>query len=87
MNIQAALTKADFSMITSLKEGSQFELGELLPGLDPDEPVVWDVLENVEVKSEPPVSRMTLHAYYHEVFLLSASITYSDLNPGTWSFG
>lgn len=85
MNVQDALTKADLQMLTALKEGEQFELGEMLPGIDPNETVVWQVLENVEIQEGK--SRMTLHGYYNDVFVFSASITYMADGNAFWKFG
>ncbi len=62
--------------LSKLKEGDLFEAGALLPGLDSKEPICWKVLERW-------AGRLTLHAYYFDVFLFSCSV---DTQSGIWSF-
>lgn len=73
--------------IWDLKEGDLFELPGLLPGLDTREPVVFKVLE---VTDDPPkglLRRVSVHVYYHDVFLSAGKASFFNLqeNP-TWSF-
>lgn len=71
MSIQDAMTAVDIAKLLPLTEGEQFELGALMPNLDAgEERVVWEVLEKIQ---NGEAARLTLHAYYHGVFLFAAT--------------
>lgn len=72
-----------------LKEGDIFEMPGLMQGLDPQEPIVFKVLEVVNVSQighHHRQYRVTVHAYYHDVFLASGGTFVGvDVIP-SWSF-
>lgn len=55
-------------LLATVKEGELFEHGILFGRMDPDEPIVWKVLEAVET---PEGRRVTFHLYYRDVFVKS----------------
>ena len=76
-----------YDTLAKLKEGDVIELAHLMPGLSQKEQVVWKVLEVAEVVSEPlKVYRLTLHAYYFEVFLFSVGVRICEGTAPIWSF-
>lgn len=65
--------KSNGEKLAELKEGDLFELGDLMPGLNSGQKVVWACLENV-AHNEVGTRRVTLHAYWHDVFLMAATV-------------
>lgn len=70
-----------------LKEGDIFEMPGLMLGLDPKENLVFKVLEVAEIISgAPKVWRLTVHAYYHDVFIASGWVNIGVGVYPNWSF-
>lgn len=66
------VASSDFAdMLTNCQKGDVFLLGTLLKGLS-DEKIAWLVLERVATDAS---IRVTLHAYWHDVFLVSKVVT------------
>jgi hypothetical protein len=77
------------SWMLALKEGDLFEIEGLLPGLDPQEPVVWQVLEMVDVTTVKDNDNkeflLTAHAYYQDVFIARGQVRVSVGEVPHWS--
>lgn len=69
-------------LLRAAGEGEIILAGALLPGLS-DEQIAWVVMENV--KDKRGRHRLTLHAYYHDVFVVSKVVTVApEADKLTW---
>jgi hypothetical protein len=77
------------SWMLALREGDIFEIEGLLVGLDKDEPVVWQVLEMVDVSTikdnDNKEFLLTAHAYYHDVLIARGQVTIGVGAVPRWS--
>ena len=83
------MSGVDAETLLGLHEGDVIESPSLMPGLDSGETIVWQVLESVWVpdKRESKANRITLHAYWHDVFLFPAVVMIDDEKKQHWRLG
>jgi hypothetical protein len=62
-------TDALLPILLNTKEGDMFTAGTLLKGLS-DETIAWVVIEQV-YEDDTASIRITLHAYWHDIFVAS----------------
>jgi hypothetical protein len=58
-------------ILASAEEGDMFMAGTLLKGLS-DEKIAWQVIESVHMHNK---TRITLHAYWHDIFVISKVVS------------
>lgn len=63
-----------FDALLKVGEGEMIMAGKLLKGLS-DEEIAWVVQESV---AGPDGLRLTLHAYWHDIFVVSKVVTLKD---------
>ncbi len=61
-------------------QGEMLMAGNILKGLNKEE-IAWVVLEAVEVDKD---TRFTLHAYWHDIFVVSKVVTLTPDNTLEW---
>ncbi len=61
-------------------KGEMFMVGNILKGLNKEQ-IAWVVLEAVEVDKD---TRFTLHAYWHDIFVVSKVVTLTPSNRLIW---
>jgi len=66
--------KALAEVLQTVGEGEMLPVGTLLKGLS-DEKIVWVIIESVTVED---TLRVTLHAYWHDIFIVSKVVTITD---------
>ncbi len=74
---------SDKELVKYLKisgEGEMIIAGTILKGLS-DEEIAWVVLEIAEVKAG---KRFTLHAYWHDIFVVSKVVTLTPDDQLKW---
>ena len=69
-------------VLQSSAEGEMIMAGQILKGLS-DEEIAWVVVESVESEGK---DRITLHAYWHNVFMVS-KIVQVDIETGALTWG
>lgn len=62
------------------EEGEMILKGKLLKGVS-DEQIAWQIIEKVNVNSD---LRITLHAYWHDIFIVSKVVTIHQDDTITW---
>ena len=62
------------AVFSTLEEGEMIMAGTLLKGLSTEE-IAWVVIETVDTDEG---ARITLHAYWHDIFVVSKVVT---INP------
>lgn len=73
-------------VLDALKEGDAVEGEPMFPGLS-SEPVVWKVLESVRSQGKVAAQhRLTLHAYYQDVFIKAAVVERRTDSADEWRY-
>lgn len=67
-------------LIAAAGEGEMIMAGNPLPGLS-DEKMVWVVIESVHLHNR---TRITLHAYWHDIFVVSKVVNIYDGTRIEW---
>ena len=67
-------------VLSKMGEGDMFVAGTLLGGLT-DEKIAWQVIEVVHRHNS---SRFTLHAYWHDIFVISKVVNLIDGTQLHW---
>ena len=60
--------------LSAAKEGDIITAGKLLKGVS-DERIAWKVIESVKMYNK---TRITLHAYWHDIFVVSKVVSIND---------
>jgi hypothetical protein len=72
--------KALLPLLISAKEGDIILAGTLLRGIS-DEQIAWRVIEVAQLHNR---TRVTLHAYWHDIFIVSKVVSVTDGNNLQW---
>jgi len=67
-------------ILADISEGDMFTAGTLLGGLS-NEKIAWQVIEVVHQHNK---SRFTLHAYWHDIFVISKVVNLIDGTQLHW---
>jgi len=67
-------------LLVDAKEGDMITAGKLLSGLS-DENIAWVVIESVHLHNK---TRVTLHAYWHDIFVVSKVVSVIDGTKLHW---
>lgn len=67
-------------ILADTKEGDMFMAGTLLRGLS-SEKIAWQVIESVHMHNK---TRITLHAYWHDIFVISKVVSIIDGTQLHW---
>ena len=67
-------------ILSDAQEGDMFTTGKLLGGLS-DEKIAWVVIESVHLHNK---TRITLHAYWHDIFVISKVVSIIDGTKLHW---
>jgi len=67
-------------ILADAAEGDMFTAGKLLGGLS-NENIAWVVIETVQMHNK---TRITLHAYWHDIFVISKVVNLIDGTQLHW---
>lgn len=67
-------------ILSDASEGDMFTAGKLLGGLS-NEKIAWVVIESVHMHNK---TRVTLHAYWHDIFVISKVVNVIDGTKLYW---
>jgi hypothetical protein len=67
-------------LLATAKEGDMITAGKLLKGVSPEN-IAWVVIEVVHMHNK---TRITLHAYWHDIFIISKVVNVIDGTKIIW---
>ncbi len=75
--------KAAATLLLDSGEGDILLVGQLLKGIS-DENIAWQIIEKLTITTKREGVRITLHAYWHDIFIVSKVVTVNPDNTLKW---